>query len=78
MAMERVMSLIVSGCRGAGGAVLVLAVTVSWRQAWTSQAEGKEAQRQVQNHCRLKARSEKIRIPPDLGHWALSLKGELS
>lgn len=40
--------------------------------------EGKEAQRQVQKHSMLKARSGKIRIPPDLGDWALSMKGELS
>lgn len=40
-AMERVMSLIVSGCGSGGGAVLVPAVTVSWQGHWTSQAEGK-------------------------------------
>lgn len=38
----------------------------------------KQVQRQVQKHGMLEARSGKIRIPLDLGHWAPSLKEELS
>lgn len=40
-------------------------------------SRGKGSMRQDQKHSRLKARSEKIRIPPDLGDWAPNLKGEL-
>lgn len=60
-------TLIASGCGTGDGAVLVPVVEVSWPQDWTSQAEGGEAQRQVQKHGMLKARSVKIRIPPHKG-----------
>lgn len=73
----KVIAWIVSGCGSGGGAVLVPAVQASWPQDWTSQAEGEEAQRQVQKHGMLKARSVKIRFL-QTGDCALSLKEELS